>query len=1372
MPIHRCSIDGRSGWKWGESGKCYVGSRGRSKALRQARAIRASGWVENVARRHARASRIDPSRTTMLREKFRRELVGRYERVRRAVLQVVGRENLFRIVENREYVPGPKYPFTTDPERVEAFTSWLKERMDGEVLSTDDAYWERYTAEGFTRGAGRAFDDVNRLKRATAFGGSEPMAHYLGTKEQFLQSAFGQPETIDKLKILAGRVYTDLKGVNETIATQLNRVLVDGLARGENPRTIAREMAKGIDGIGKRRAETIARTEIIRAHAEGQLDAMEKLGVAEVGVMAEWSTAGDDRVCDLCWPLESKVLPITEAHSLIPLHPNCRCTWIPSIGGVKNPVVVPPKPKEKPEPPPEIPLVPPKPSIPVPPSPAEMEKLEAALKSMDVHHPALANLDMGTMGWNTPISSGKTDSYGAVIFDSQGRVLLREPTNHYGGYAWTFPKGTLETGSTPLKTAIKEVAEESGHKIQILSALPGKYKGTTSDLGMYVARSKSYNPKWMDKETFQTRWATKEEAIQLISQSTNKTGRARDLKILQGAFDELELLKKGKRNEIFDLAMEEGKKIHKAKVSEGMKKKWAAKKAAKKVGEVPAWVIPKVEEAIPNPRSLTFEKNLPGSTRPILMKDASGKRWVVKSVESGIEPGHLRSEATADRIYRVLGIDAPRSGIIDAGEGVSKVSEFLENGKTLDEWLKTASEAKQRAMFKQLQEGFVADALLANWDVAGLSMDNILVVGDKAYRIDNGGALFYRAQGARKANFGPSVPELKTLRDPDVNRNTARIFSGITDDEIDRQILSISSRKTALLEAVEDDELRKVLGARIKYLESQVQAKPVPVTSSWKSRAAKREAEQGITKGTADRAVNSRVNGVAIRGDRDLVEDNNVLIWQEKNQQGRPVTRLSMKVTEKGSKVLSEAIESLGGVVGEEIDTLTDPYWATIEAGAKTAAVHAKDGAYNSNTLAKLGSLKSELLEKPVSAQTGYYIGKIEEILKAVEEKKAPPIITKYVPEAKPKPGGSRITSRIEDARYRVSKLENGYAEATGQWNEIRVGKQIIIEIDNDTTMRFIPSVSDRGRRPGLALKGSVDIEVQGAVTTETLQGIVAKLNSFGIDLSPSDDFEELLYLHRSVYMRRDHNNLNYQRVFTSPTMTDKEKVDAIKSWASAEYNVDFDQLAKSGAYNPKGYTLDGTGNGPRYWNRWDLTAEKIQEELGTGDKALVLSHNTYGNLDEVLDKMLQSGGIATSTTERLRKGIHISAGMSPQADIESGGASYFFTRLSSAARPRGQLNFKIELLARQDAVSYSNDMYGAIEHFPKRASTIAEYQRNATSGTNETMFKYGLSLLDDLDFVMCRNDLERDAVLKVFKKNKITKLNDGRAIEEVVRVK
>ena len=46
--------------------------------------------------------------------------------------------------------------------------------------------------------------------------------------------------------------------------------------------------------------------------------------------MAEWSTAGDDRVCPLCGPLEGSVMTVKEARGLLPRHPNCRCAWIPA----------------------------------------------------------------------------------------------------------------------------------------------------------------------------------------------------------------------------------------------------------------------------------------------------------------------------------------------------------------------------------------------------------------------------------------------------------------------------------------------------------------------------------------------------------------------------------------------------------------------------------------------------------------------------------------------------------------------------------------------------------------------------------------------------------------------------------------------------------------------------------------------------------------------------------------------------------------------------------------------------------------------------------------------------------------------------------
>lgn len=42
MPLQRCTINGKKGWRWGKHGKCYTGPNARSRALRQARAIKAS----------------------------------------------------------------------------------------------------------------------------------------------------------------------------------------------------------------------------------------------------------------------------------------------------------------------------------------------------------------------------------------------------------------------------------------------------------------------------------------------------------------------------------------------------------------------------------------------------------------------------------------------------------------------------------------------------------------------------------------------------------------------------------------------------------------------------------------------------------------------------------------------------------------------------------------------------------------------------------------------------------------------------------------------------------------------------------------------------------------------------------------------------------------------------------------------------------------------------------------------------------------------------------------------------------------------------------------------------------------------------------
>lgn len=42
MPFMRCSVGGKSGWKWGNSGKCYTGSDAKAKATEQMKAIKSS----------------------------------------------------------------------------------------------------------------------------------------------------------------------------------------------------------------------------------------------------------------------------------------------------------------------------------------------------------------------------------------------------------------------------------------------------------------------------------------------------------------------------------------------------------------------------------------------------------------------------------------------------------------------------------------------------------------------------------------------------------------------------------------------------------------------------------------------------------------------------------------------------------------------------------------------------------------------------------------------------------------------------------------------------------------------------------------------------------------------------------------------------------------------------------------------------------------------------------------------------------------------------------------------------------------------------------------------------------------------------------
>lgn len=151
-----------------------------------------------------------------------------------------------------------------------------------------------------------------------------------------------------------------------------------------------------------------------------------------------------------------------------------------------------------------------------------------------------------------------------------------------------------------------------------------------------------------------------------------------------------------------------------------------------------------------SPDSVKVIKRLGGSTGAELVEAEDGTKYVRKM---GNNEGHIRSECYVDGFYRAAGADVPEFKLYDTPNGPVKLSRFFEGTQTLEDWWNNASKKERDMMSAELRKHYAVDILTGNWDVVGMSADNILIDKDgKPWRIDNGGALSYRAQGSQKTN--------------------------------------------------------------------------------------------------------------------------------------------------------------------------------------------------------------------------------------------------------------------------------------------------------------------------------------------------------------------------------------------------------------------------------------------------------------------------------------------------------------------------------------------------------------------------------------------------------------------------------------------
>jgi SPP1 gp7 family putative phage head morphogenesis protein len=109
-----------------------------------------------------------------------------------------------------------------------------------------------------------------------------------------------------------------------TIGPDMSQRVASAVAQGFHPYKLARIIADtyGIQAIA--RAETIARTEMIRAAREGTRASM--LANQDIIKGYQRVCAGDQRVCVVCWALHGQIWPLDKP---VASHPNCRCAIIP-----------------------------------------------------------------------------------------------------------------------------------------------------------------------------------------------------------------------------------------------------------------------------------------------------------------------------------------------------------------------------------------------------------------------------------------------------------------------------------------------------------------------------------------------------------------------------------------------------------------------------------------------------------------------------------------------------------------------------------------------------------------------------------------------------------------------------------------------------------------------------------------------------------------------------------------------------------------------------------------------------------------------------------------------------------------------------------